>query len=88
MIMSFEIITLIVVSNISGFSYIFLGLEASAHLKDKSESITNRVVGSMFYWSLEPSQYDSKGAKLCILGNIALVFGLLCVIGWWFILKR
>lgn len=84
--MNFEIITLIVVSTISGFAYILLGLEASEYLKDKSKSATNRVVDTMFYWSLEPSKYDSKGVKLCIFGNIALVCIILSVVGWWFIL--
>jgi hypothetical protein len=86
--MTYFEITILTISTISGVAYLFLGLAASSHLKNTSESISNRVVGSMFYWSLEPSQYDSDGAKLCVWGNIALVFGVISIFGWWFILKR
>lgn len=77
---------LMVLGAIFGLAYWVIGLVASAHLNDKSESVSDRFIGASFYWSFEPSRYDPAGVKLCLWGNAALG---IAVASWvaWFVYK-
>ena len=67
---------------LAGLAYWGFGLVASSYFKNKDIDLADRFISTAMLWSLNFSQYDDQGKKLCVYGNAVLAFSVFIWILW------
>jgi len=80
---------LIIIGTVCGIIYSYLGIKVRKNLKQGVNlSETEKTFGWAYDWCFDEQKYDDEGKKICRLGGMVLICGLISWVAFYYFINK